>query len=143
LVACQGVPRSPACLLSTAKYETDRISQGNCLARLPPVFPRKSVVSSSTRGRFWAYEAVNPRFSPEKQGLDALNNYLPRLSIEQILKWADAYHDRTGNWPRGGSGPIDDAPGETWKGIEMAFIQGGRGLSNGYSLAQLLADERG
>src|SRR5262245_28005029 len=45
------------------------------LARLPPVFPRKSVVSSSTRGRFWAYEAVNPRFSPEKQGLDALNNY--------------------------------------------------------------------
>src|SRR5262249_35553626 len=35
----------------------------NCLARLPPVFPRKSVVSSSTRGRFWAYEAVNPRFS--------------------------------------------------------------------------------
>src|SRR5262249_34365017 len=47
----------------------------NCLARLPPVFPRKSVVSSSTRGRFWAYEAVNPRFSPEKQGLDALNNY--------------------------------------------------------------------
>src|SRR5262245_10525957 len=47
----------------------------NCLARLPPVFPRKSVVSSSTRGRFWAYEAVNPRFPPEKQGLDALNNY--------------------------------------------------------------------
>src|SRR5262249_21840188 len=40
-----------------------------------PVFPRKSVVSSSTRGRFWAYEAVNPRFPPEKQGLDALNNY--------------------------------------------------------------------
>src|SRR5262245_24948835 len=48
----------------------------NCLARLPPVFPRKSVVSSSTRGRFWAYEAVNPRFPPEKQGLDALNNYV-------------------------------------------------------------------
>src|SRR5262249_20748265 len=23
----------------------------------------------------WVYEAVNPRFSPEKQGLDAANNY--------------------------------------------------------------------
>src|SRR5262249_30759193 len=33
-----------------------------------------SAVSSSTRGRFWAYEAANPRFSPEKQGLDALIN---------------------------------------------------------------------
>src|SRR5262249_60500980 len=51
---------------------------GNCLAPLSPVFPRKSAVSSSTRGRFWAYEAVNPRFSPEKQGLDALINYVVR-----------------------------------------------------------------
>src|SRR5262245_27683802 len=49
--------------------------QRNCLARLPPVFPRKSAVSSCARGRCWAYEAVNPRFSPEKQGLDALHNY--------------------------------------------------------------------
>src|SRR5262249_6372446 len=49
----------------------------NCVAPLSPVFPKKSAVSSSTRGRFWAYEAVNPRFPPEKQGLDALNNYTP------------------------------------------------------------------
>src|SRR5262249_42852148 len=55
--------------------ETTEPSGKSGVARLPPVFPRKSVVSSSTRGRFWAYEAVNPRFSPEKQGLDALNNY--------------------------------------------------------------------
>src|SRR5262245_48072074 len=54
-----------------------RSSKGgsNCLAPLSPVFPKKSAVSSSTRGRFSASEAVNPRFSPEKRGLDALNNY--------------------------------------------------------------------
>jgi hypothetical protein len=46
-------------------FETDRApyvvkNSGSCLAPLPPVFPRKSAVSSSARGRFWAYKAVNP-----------------------------------------------------------------------------------
>src|SRR5262249_55019273 len=38
----------------------------------------------------------------------------PELSIAQILTWADAHFQRTGRWPAARSGPIADAPGETW-----------------------------
>jgi hypothetical protein len=79
---------------------------GNCLARLPPVFPRKSAVSSSARGRFWAYEAVNPRFSPEKQALDALNNYLRSRLITAECRDAVTHlfrcRDRDNRLPRSG-----------------------------------------
>ena len=34
---------------------------------------------------------------------------LPRLTIEQVLAWADAYHAKTGRWPRGRSGPVAGA----------------------------------
>jgi superfamily II DNA or RNA helicase len=68
---------------------------------------------------------------------------LPQLTLERILEWADAYHNRTGNWPRPNSGAIDNVPGETWKGVEMALIQGGRGLPKGFSLARLLSEKRG
>jgi AAA+ superfamily predicted ATPase len=80
LVEYVGPPNAKACrTILTAGVKALAAAypkvESNCLARLPPVFPRKSAVSSSARGRFWAYEAVNPRFSPEKQALDALNNY--------------------------------------------------------------------
>jgi superfamily II DNA or RNA helicase len=68
---------------------------------------------------------------------------LPHFSVERILQWADAYHNRTGRWPSQSSGPIDEAPGETWKRVDMALVQGGRGLSTACSLAQFLAVERG
>src|SRR5262249_38881904 len=48
----------------------------DCFLPLPPIFFRKSAASPSVRCRFWAYEGENPRFSAEKQDLDALNNYL-------------------------------------------------------------------
>ncbi len=67
---------------------------------------------------------------------------LSRLTKEQILAWADAHLDRTGEWPKGASGPIFDATGETWKGIQMALLKGLRGLPGGSSLARLLAEER-
>src|SRR5947207_992133 len=38
--------------------------------------------------------------------------YLAELSIEQILAWADAYHQRTGRSPTCRSGAIPEAPGE-------------------------------
>jgi hypothetical protein len=66
-----------------------------------------------------------------------------RLSIEQILAWADSHHDRHGSWPRCCSGPISEAPGETWKSIGRALVAGFRGLPRGTTLAQLLHAERG
>jgi hypothetical protein len=68
---------------------------------------------------------------------------LPRLTDEQILAWADAYFQRTGEWPKTTSGPISDAPGETWMAMAMALDQGHRGLPGGTTLARLLAEQRG
>jgi hypothetical protein len=68
---------------------------------------------------------------------------LPHLTVKQILEWADAYHDSTGAWPTSNTGAIANAPGETWKAVDMALIQGGRGLPSGGTLARLLAVERG
>jgi hypothetical protein len=49
---------------------------------------------------------------------------LPPLTEEQILEWADAFHERTGAWPTAKSGPITDAPGETWLAVQMALRNG-------------------
>lgn len=68
---------------------------------------------------------------------------LPDLTTEQILKWADAHHQKTGEWPKQKSGGVLDAPGEKWINIQDALCRGGRGLSGGSSLAQLLAKKRG
>jgi hypothetical protein len=67
---------------------------------------------------------------------------LPHLSTAQILKWVDALHGRTGLWPRQNSGPVHDAPGETWCGINSALRFGGRGLRGGSSLCRLLEKHR-
>jgi hypothetical protein len=67
----------------------------------------------------------------------------PGLTVEQILAWADAYREGTGEWPVEESGPIRSAAGETWKAISGALTRGVRGLPGGSSLAQLLAEHRG
>ena len=73
-----------------------------------------------------------------------LRDAAPRLlSIDQILSWADAYHGRTGQWPKESSGIIDENPDDTWKAIHQALVQGLRGLAGGTTLAKLLAEERG
>ncbi len=64
---------------------------------------------------------------------------LPRLSIEQILAWADAHHKRTGKWPMDGTGPVHEAPNEKWSLLSQALGTGARGLPSGGSLAKLLA----
>jgi hypothetical protein len=66
----------------------------------------------------------------------------PRLTEEQILAWADAHRERTGKWPTRASGPIADAPGETWQAVEMGLYRGQRGFPGGSSLAQLLTEKR-
>jgi hypothetical protein len=68
---------------------------------------------------------------------------LPRLTIQQILAWADAYHRQIGTWPTCGSGTIPDTRRETWRIVNNALIDGLRGLSGGHSLARVLAEHRG
>ena len=68
---------------------------------------------------------------------------LPPLSVESILAWADAYRQRTGGWPTSHSGPIPEAPGETWLAVDAALSRRGRGLPGGSSLARLLLEYRG
>lgn len=67
---------------------------------------------------------------------------LGRLTPKTILAWADAHRQRTGRWPRRTDGPVKDAPGETWSGINSALLEGLRGLPGGQTLIQLLARRR-
>ena len=68
---------------------------------------------------------------------------LSPLTTEQILAWADAHHERTGEWPRKTSGAIIGAPGETWFAIDASLFLGHRELVRGSSLPRLLAEHRG
>jgi hypothetical protein len=68
---------------------------------------------------------------------------LPRLTLEQVLSWADAHHDRTGTWPTSDSGSIPGASGETWSAVNAALQKGRRGFPGQSSLAQVLAKARG
>jgi hypothetical protein len=68
---------------------------------------------------------------------------LPPLTVKQILRWADAHRDATGNWPTHQSGPVVDAPGERWLCVDMSLRTGLRSLPGGSSLSRLLAERRG
>ena len=68
---------------------------------------------------------------------------LPRLDVEQVLAWADAHREATGEYPHSRSGPVLGVPGETWAIIHSALSKGLRGLPASSSLAQLLAERRG
>jgi hypothetical protein len=63
---------------------------------------------------------------------------LPRLTEQQIFTWAELHRQRTGRWPTPKSGPVVDAPGETWKAVAMALLQGNRSLQGGDSIPQLI-----
>ncbi len=67
----------------------------------------------------------------------------PRLTIKQILAWADAFHERKGRWPSARSGDVEGVPGEQWKLIHKSLEDGRRGLPAGYTLATLLSKYRG
>lgn len=67
----------------------------------------------------------------------------PQFTVEQVLAWADAFHDRHGRWPDATSGAIPEAPGETWSRVQIAFYQAKRGLPPGLSLAKILVAHRG
>jgi hypothetical protein len=83
-----------------------------------------------------------PQLLAEHRGVRN-NRALPRLTVEQILAWADAHRALTGRWPSSKSGRVLDAAGESWDGVYRALFQGFRGLPGNSSLSQLLAQERG
>ena len=64
------------------------------------------------------------------------------LTVKQILAWAKAHRRRTGRWPSAAFGPVADAPGQTWRGLDQALAGGFRGLPEGFSLARLLHQHR-
>ena len=71
------------------------------------------------------------------------NPQLGQLTIERILGWADAHHERTKRWPSRKSGAILGAPGgATWGAIDSRLRLGGRGLRGGTTLAKLLDEHR-
>jgi hypothetical protein len=86
--------------------------------------------------------ATLPRVLAEQRGVRNRGD-LPRLTIRQILAWADAHKALKGCWPTQESGPIMHALGETWMAIEMALSQGHRALDGGTSLTRLLSRHRG
>jgi hypothetical protein len=78
-----------------------------------------------------------------EEGTLAPSSTLSRLTLAQVLAWADAHHERTGAWPHARVGPIAEAPGETWRGIDQALHKNQRGLKTNMTLAQLLSERRG
>ncbi|MEE9294503.1 MAG: hypothetical protein V3W34_06035 [Phycisphaerae bacterium] len=68
---------------------------------------------------------------------------LQRLTVKQVLRWADAYHQRFGIWPCEKTGPISGVPGETWCSVDNALRGATRGLPKATSLSRLLNHKRG
>ncbi len=68
---------------------------------------------------------------------------VPRLRVNDILRWADAHYERTGEYPGRHSGRVLEAPGESWNAVDRALARKTRGLRGGYTLADLLARRRG
>jgi hypothetical protein len=67
----------------------------------------------------------------------------PDLTFGKILEWADSFRERSGQWPKRGSGPIPEVPGETWLAVDDALRKGSRGLRGRSSILMLLRQTRG
>ena len=64
------------------------------------------------------------------------------MTIGIITEQAKAHYRINGSWPTCKSGPIVDAPGETWARVENALYMGLRGLPLGISLSRILHEEK-
>jgi hypothetical protein len=67
----------------------------------------------------------------------------PRITVDDILAWADAYQARTGKRPTRSPESIPESPGLTWATVYTALRKGGCGLPGGMSLVRLLAERHG
>jgi hypothetical protein len=81
------------------------------------------------------------RLLAESRGVRPLK-FLPPLTVEEILAWADSHRQRCGEWPTRYSGAIPEAPGESWEAVAEALYNGRRGMARD-TLARLLARHRG
>ena len=67
-----------------------------------------------------------------------------RLTIQDILAWADAHHAIRGRWPICNGGPVEEGvTDENWITIDAALRSGSRGLPGNSSLSCLLQERRG
>jgi hypothetical protein len=82
------------------------------------------------------------RLLAQRRGKPARREPTP-LTAGLILGWADRHRERTGRWPSAASGPVQGAPGEVWRALDIDLRGGFRGLPGGDSLARLLERERG
>jgi len=64
---------------------------------------------------------------------------IPHLDLDTVLAWANSHYSRTGKWPYSKSGPIPEAPGETWSGVSQAMALGRRGVPMKITLRELLS----
>ena len=60
------------------------------------------------------------RLLAERRGVRN-RNHPPPLAVAEILAWADAHHDRTGEWPGVKTGPVVESPDENWRAISSAL----------------------
>src|SRR5262249_33199337 len=106
-----------------------------------------SSMPPETRGARWTRHSASGGALPggsslaqlleERRGVRNRAN-VPDLLPAEVLAWADAHHARTGRWPIRKSGPIPEAPGETWWAVDAAFVAGSRGLVGYGSLVRFL-----
>jgi len=92
--------------------------------------------------KIWAWEQEQfPVKGPRRRTVG--RQLAPRLSIAEILAWADAHHEATGRWPDARSGLVLGAPFEvTWSAIQGSLFSGHRGLPGGYTLRSLFVERR-
>lgn len=64
-----------------------------------------------------------PRLLQAQRGVRIWLRKLP-LTVTQIRVWADAYHERSGCWPRRASGPVAEISGEDWCNIGSGSPRG-------------------
>src|SRR5262249_40977985 len=70
---------------------------------------------------------------------------VPALSVDQIVAGADAFNERTGEWPKQKHWPevIPASGGETWGNVIQAIAKGLRSFPGRGTLFDLLAKHRG
>ena len=89
----------------------------------------------------FAAAALFARFLNEHRGW--YNPADQRFTVEQVLAWADDWHERTGEWPIAVSGKIPGAGGVHWKIVDDSLRTGRGVMPGGSSLSRLLLGQRG
>lgn len=105
---------------------------------------RRTGSVSSEPGETWSgIEASLRNGARGLSGGSSLADLLPRLSETQVKRWIKKHRASTGEWPTRLSGPIREAPGETWGRVDVCLRVGRRGLKGGTSLPSLIRKIKG